>query len=209
MTSCIVTKKRNSDREVGRATLASVTKEMARPRFAESAREEEEANHHVAHRGQGSSESRRRGSETKDRKARILLRRALVSSVVALSIGFLGLGVRAFASADMTEFIFVVAFVISAVILLLYFVARRSNREPAADSVFREPPFVRRSLLVRLSAWGSSGGRWILSVGPILSRISHKIGSSFASRKSQMRSGERNSAEEPVMSKPPVSRHAA
>jgi hypothetical protein len=206
MTSCTVTKKRNSDREVGRATLASVTREMARPRFAESAREEEEANYHIAHRGQGSSESRRRGSEIKGRKARILLRRALVSSTLVLSIGFLGLGVRAFASADIAKSIFVAAFVISAVILLLYFMVRRSTREPAADSVFREPPFVQRSLL---SAWGSSGGRWILSVGPILSRISHKIESSFLSRKSPMRSGERKSAEERVMPKPPVSRHAA
>jgi hypothetical protein len=41
--------KRKSTKELARATLASVTKEMARPRFAESARkEEEEAHHRVA-----------------------------------------------------------------------------------------------------------------------------------------------------------------
>lgn len=44
-----MTKKKKSQEEFARATLASVTKEMARPRFAESARkEEEEANHRVA-----------------------------------------------------------------------------------------------------------------------------------------------------------------
>jgi hypothetical protein len=40
-------KKKNSKRESARATFASVTKEMAQPRFAESARGGEEANHHV------------------------------------------------------------------------------------------------------------------------------------------------------------------
>ena len=41
-----MTKKNKSKKETARATLANVTKEMAQPRFAESARkEEEEANH--------------------------------------------------------------------------------------------------------------------------------------------------------------------
>lgn len=42
-------KKKKSKKQSARATLASVTKEMARPRFPESARkEEEEANHRLA-----------------------------------------------------------------------------------------------------------------------------------------------------------------
>jgi hypothetical protein len=46
-----MTKKKKSKKESARATLASVTKEMAQPRFAESARKQEDANHHVtAHR---------------------------------------------------------------------------------------------------------------------------------------------------------------
>jgi len=46
-----MTKKKKSKKESARATLASVTKEMAQPRFAESARKEEDANHHAtAHR---------------------------------------------------------------------------------------------------------------------------------------------------------------
>ncbi|MGO9589124.1 MAG: hypothetical protein ACLP3K_03640 [Candidatus Acidiferrales bacterium] len=39
--------KKKLKKEFPRVTLASITKEMAQPRFAESARKEEEANHHV------------------------------------------------------------------------------------------------------------------------------------------------------------------
>jgi hypothetical protein len=42
-----MTKKRKSRRASPKVTLASITKEMAQPRFAESARKEEDANHHV------------------------------------------------------------------------------------------------------------------------------------------------------------------
>ncbi len=41
-------KKKKSRKIFTRVTLASITKEMAQPRFAESARKEEDANHHVA-----------------------------------------------------------------------------------------------------------------------------------------------------------------
>jgi len=204
MTSWILTKKRKSEKDSGRATLASVMKEMARPRFAESAREEEEANHRVE-----SSGSRGRGLEMKSKNPRILLCRALVSSIAVLTIGFLGLGVRAFASADTTKFIFVVAFVISAVVPVLCFTLRRSTRELTAHSLFREPSFVKRSLFGRLSAWRPRGGhQWILSAGPILSLVWRN---GFLSRKSHMRLGERMSAEDRVVrvSKLPISRRAA
>ena len=46
MSSWTMTKKKVT-KEFPRVTLASVTKEMAQPRFAESARKEEEANHHA------------------------------------------------------------------------------------------------------------------------------------------------------------------
>jgi hypothetical protein len=42
-----MTKKKKSRKELARETLVSVAKEMAQPRFAESAREEEDANHHA------------------------------------------------------------------------------------------------------------------------------------------------------------------
>jgi hypothetical protein len=212
MTSSIVTKKRKSEKESDRAILASVKKEMARPRFPESAREEEEqANHRVAHRGPESSEPRGRGLKMKSGKPGIFLRRTFVCSIAVLTIGFLGLGVRAFASADITESIFVAALVISALILVLYFMLRRSTREPPAHSLSRGPIFVKGSPFARLSAWRSSGGRWILSAGPILSRVWHKIGHTLLPRKNQMRLRERMSAEERVaqVSKPPVSRNAA
>jgi hypothetical protein len=207
-------KKRKSEKEVARATLANVTKEMARPRFAESAREEEEANHHIAHRGRESSESRRKGSEMKGSESSSLLCLTFVSSIVVLTIGFLGVGVRAFESADITKFVFAAALVISVVILALYFMLRRSTRElTTARSLFLEPHFVKRSLFARLSAWRPSGGQRILSAGPILSRAWNKIGCSFLflSRKSQMRLGEPKSTEDCVVqvSKLPVSRHAA
>jgi alkylhydroperoxidase family enzyme len=43
-----MTKRKKSKKELARATLARVTKEMARPRFVESARSEEEAANHRA-----------------------------------------------------------------------------------------------------------------------------------------------------------------
>jgi hypothetical protein len=118
----------------------------------------------------------------------MLLCRALVSLIVVLMIGFLGLGVRAFATADATKFIFDAAFIISVVILVLYFMLRRSTQELTAHSLFREPPFVKRLLFLRLSPWRPSGGQWILSAGPIFSRVRHRIGHiSFLPRKDQMR----------------------
>lgn len=207
-----MTKKRKSEKESGLATLASVTKEMAWPRFAESARaEEEQANHRLAHRSRDFSEPRGRGLEKESAKPRILLRRALVSSLAVLTIGFLGLGVRIFASADTTKLIFAAAVVISAVILLLYFTLHRSTRKLTTHSLSRGPLSMKGSPFARVSAWRSSGGRWLLSVGPILRTVSHKIGPSFLSRKNQMKLRERISAEERVarVSKPPVSRNAA
>jgi len=52
MTSLIMSKKRKAKEKVARATVASVTKEIAWPRFAESARkEEEEASHRATKHG--------------------------------------------------------------------------------------------------------------------------------------------------------------
>jgi histone H3/H4 len=39
--------KKKLKKEFPRVTLARITREMAQPRFAESARKEEEANHHA------------------------------------------------------------------------------------------------------------------------------------------------------------------
>ena len=126
-------------------------------------------------------------------------------------IGFLGLGVRAFTTADTAKFIFIAAFVVSVVILVLYFMLRRSTRELTAHSVFRELPFVKRSLFPRLSAWRPSGGQWIPLAGLVLSRVWHKIGHSFLPWKGQRRLSERMSAEDRVARVPklPVSRRTA
>lgn len=145
------------------------------------------------------------------KKPNMFLCHALVSLIVVIMIGYLGLGVRAFATADTTKVIFDAAFVISVVILFLHFMLRRSTRELTAHSLFREPPFVKGLLFPRLSAWGPSGGQWIPSAGPILSRVWHKIGHSLLSRKGQMRLGERMSAEDRVVRVPklPVYRRTA
>jgi hypothetical protein len=68
----------------------------------------------------------------KRKKASMFLCRALVSLIGMLMIGFLGLGVRAFATADSTQFIFLAACVISVAILVLYFISDGSleNRRP-------------------------------------------------------------------------------
>lgn len=50
LSSWVMSKNKKSKNESARATLASVTKEMAQPRFAGSARKEEDANHHVMER---------------------------------------------------------------------------------------------------------------------------------------------------------------
>jgi hypothetical protein len=71
----------------------------------------------------------------KSKKPGLFLCRALISSIVLLATGFLGFGVRAFATADTTNFIFFAAFLISIAILVLYFMLRRPTREPAAHSL--------------------------------------------------------------------------
>jgi uncharacterized membrane protein YtjA (UPF0391 family) len=62
------------------------------------------------------------------KKPSLFLCHALISLIVVLVIGFLGLGVRAFATADTTKVICFAAFVISVVILVLYFMLRRPTR---------------------------------------------------------------------------------
>ena len=90
------------------------------------------------------------------KKPSLFLCRVLVSLIVVLLIGFLGLGVRAFATADTTQFIFSAAAVISVAILVLYFMLLRPARQLAAHSLFREPLFVKRFLLSQLSTIGGN-----------------------------------------------------
>jgi len=90
------------------------------------------------------------------KKASMFLCYALISLIVVLTIGLLGLGVRAFATGYTAQFIFCGVFVISVVTLALYFVLRRPARKLTAHSLFREPPFVRRSLFPRLRPIGGN-----------------------------------------------------
>ena len=77
--------------------------------------------------------------------------RAVLFSIVALVTGFLALGVRAFATADIARFIFFAAFVISVAVLVLYFILRRNAQEPTAPALYGQPPFMKaRSLFPRL-----------------------------------------------------------
>lgn len=145
------------------------------------------------------------------KKTSIYLRRALLSSIVVLTVGFLGFGVRAFSTPDLTRLIFAGLVVVSMGFLALYFMRHRSTRELTTHSVRRESPFVKRPIFSRLSGWTTSGVRWMRSVGPILSRVWHRIGDSFLPRKTEMKPGERLSSEAGVVrvEKVPDSRRAA
>jgi uncharacterized membrane protein YtjA (UPF0391 family) len=77
------------------------------------------------------------------RKWMILSCRAVLFSIVSLVAGFLGLGVRAFATADIARFIFFAAFVISVAALVLYFTLRRSDRNSIAPSLYAQPPLMK------------------------------------------------------------------
>jgi hypothetical protein len=145
------------------------------------------------------------------KKLSIYLRRALLSSIVVLTVGFLGFGVRAFSTPDLTRLVFAVVVVVSIGILGLYFILHRSARELSVPSRYRQPSLVKRSVFSRLSGWTTSGVRWMRSVGPVLSRVWHRIGDSFLPRKAPMKAGERLSAEAGVVrvQKVPDSRRAA
>jgi hypothetical protein len=145
------------------------------------------------------------------KKPSMFLSRALLSSIVVLMVGFLGFGVRAFSTPDLTRLVFAGVVVVSIGILALYFMRRRSARELTTHSVRREPGFAKRSILSRLSGWTTSGVQWMRSVGPVLRRVWHRIGDSFLPRKAPMKPGERLGAEAGVVrvSKLPDSRRAA
>ncbi|HLV94324.1 MAG TPA: hypothetical protein VKS44_03965 [Candidatus Acidoferrales bacterium] len=75
-----------------------------------------------------------------------------VASIAILTIGFLGLGVRAFAPVDTAKAIFgTAAFIISAAIFLLYFMLRRSKSVPiaTANPASLESLLLKRSLFPR------------------------------------------------------------
>ena len=92
----------------------------------------------------------------KSKKSSMFLCHALVSSIVGLMIGFLGFGVRTFATIDTAKFIFSAVFVVSVAILVLYFMLRRPTRELTAHSLFREPLFVKCPLFPRLCTIGGN-----------------------------------------------------
>ena len=92
----------------------------------------------------------------KRKEPSMFLCRVLVSLIGALMIGFLGFGVRAFATAEATQFIFFAASIISVAILVLYITLRRPTRDPMAHAPFREPPFVKRSPFPRLYTIGGN-----------------------------------------------------
>ena len=68
------------------------------------------------------------------KKMSTYLKRALVSSLTLLMVIYLGLRVRAFATAAATEFILATVFTICAVILIFYFEISRPTRDLTAPS---------------------------------------------------------------------------
>ncbi len=69
------------------------------------------------------------------------LRNALAWSIVVVTIGLLGFGIRTFATAGETHLSFAVVCVISIAILVLYFMLSRRTRRLPANSPFPKPPF--------------------------------------------------------------------
>lgn len=132
------------------------------------------------------------------KKMSIYLGRALLSSIVVLTVGFLGFGVRAFSTPDLTRLVFAGVVVVSIGILVWYFILRRSARESKARSPRRESASVRRSVFSR--GWMADAGRWMRG-----------IGHSTVSRKAPMKPGEHLGAEAGVVriGKLPNSRRAA
>jgi hypothetical protein len=145
------------------------------------------------------------------KKLSIYLRRGLLSSIVVLTVGFLGFGVRAFSTPDLTRLVFGGVVVVSIGILVWYFILHRTARESKAHSPVHESTAERRSVFSRLSEWTTSGVRWMRSLGSIPSRVWHRIGDSFPPRKAPMKSGERLGSEAGVARVPkvPDSRRAA
>lgn len=76
----------------------------------------------------------------KSMKTRMFLCHSLVSSIVVLMIGFLGLGVTAFATADTAKSVFVAAFLIVLMTLALYFMRRRPTLEAIASRLATQHP---------------------------------------------------------------------
>ncbi|MFY9690966.1 MAG: hypothetical protein WA369_11485 [Candidatus Acidiferrales bacterium] len=74
------------------------------------------------------------------------LRNALVASIAVLMIGFVGLGVRALEPAHITHVVFLGLFVVSIVILVLYFILHPSIREITVQPSLRTPLFVKRPI---------------------------------------------------------------
>jgi hypothetical protein len=138
--------------------------------------------------------------EMNGKKLSIYLRRALLSSIVVLTVGFLGFAVRAFSTPDLTRLVFAGVAVVSIGILALHFILHRSTRESTAYSVFRGSSLAKRSLLSRLFAWRSAAVEWMRG-----------LGHSSPSRKASVKSGERLAAEAGVVrvEKLPDSQRAA
>jgi hypothetical protein len=132
------------------------------------------------------------------KKASIYLGRGLLSSIAVLTVGFLGFGVRAFSTPDLTRLVFAGVVVVSIGILALYFILHRSTRESKVNSLPRKSTSVRRSVFSR--AWMASVRQWMGG-----------LGHSLLSRKAPMKPGECLGSEAGVVrvSKVPDSRRAA
>ncbi len=74
------------------------------------------------------------------------LRNTLAWSIVVVTFGLLGFGIRTFATADATHLSFAAVCVISIAILVLYFMLSRRTRRLPANSPFPKPPFKYRGV---------------------------------------------------------------
>ncbi len=80
----------------------------------------------------------------RSKKSNMFLRNALVSLIVVLVLGLLGLAVQAFTTVYSAQFILAAVFIVFVAVLVLYLVLHHPTRQLTAQSLFPEPCFVKR-----------------------------------------------------------------
>ncbi len=118
---------------------------------------------------------------------------ALVFSIVALMTGFLGLGIRAFASAVISDSIFLAAFGILLMIFPIYFIFHRPPAVTAMDRKIRRLLSARSVQVSRHTASGREDRRRPLVQGQVRAAGTHE-------RRSTQLAGFRVASREPVAS---------
>jgi uncharacterized membrane protein YfcA len=99
---------------------------------------------------------------------------ALVLSIVLVMIGFLGLGIRAFTSAVVSDFIYFIALGVFLAALTIYFVLRRPRVGVAIDGKIRQISSARSKQVPLYAASVQKDGRRPLAPGQERVAVAHE-----------------------------------